>query len=169
MKYPAISITLAAYIFVASCDVQSGITQKSLEKYQPTPTPERIAQPTEEPIDPADILNVDVSVDGPILSVNTESDKKNLNCDKYNRVTINASDQEVTIKGGCSKIVVNGRGNRITAEGATEFVSYGQNNTIQYKKYVSGKRPIITDSNGTNTVSKVDTSKTKQGPAKSKP
>lgn len=168
MKYPAITITVAACMFFASCDVQSGITQKSLEKYQPTPTPERIAKPTEAPIDPADVMNVDVSVNGPILSVNAETDKKNLNCDKYNRVTINASEQEITIKGGCSKIVVNGRGNRITADGATEFVTYGQNNTIQYSKYVSGKRPILTDSNGTNTVSKVDAAGSKPAPAKSK-
>ena len=168
MKYPLITIALVAALSVSSCDVQSGITQKSLEKYQPTPTPERIAQPSEQPIDPKDVMNIDVSVDGPILSVNAETDKKNLNCDKYNRVTINASDQEITIKGGCSKIVVNGRGNRIKAEGATEFVTYGQNNTIEYSKYVSGKRPVLTDSNGTNTVSKVDAAQSKPAPAKSK-
>ena len=168
MKYPAICITLSVSLFAASCSLQSGITQKSLEKYQPTPTPERIAPPTEEPIDPADVMNVDVSVDGPTLSVNAETDKKSLNCDKYNRVTINASDQEITIKGGCSRIVVNGRGNRVAAEAATEIVAYGQNNTIEYSKFVSGKRPIVTDSNGTNTISKVETPNTKATPSRSK-
>jgi hypothetical protein len=147
-------VTLSLCLLFAGCDVQSGITQKSLEKYQPTPTPERIAQ-AEEPIDPADVLNIDITAEGPTLSVNTETDKKNLNCDKYNRVTINASGQEVKITGGCSKIVVNGRGNQIAAVGATEIVAYGQNNTIEYSKYVSGKKPLITDSNGTNTITKV--------------
>ena len=155
MKYAALTTAFAFCIFVSGCDVQSGITQKSLEKYQPTPTPERIATPPEEPIDPADVLNVDVTLDGPTLSVNKETDKKNLNCDKYNRVTINADDQKVKITGGCSKIVVNGRGNQIDAAGSTEIIAYGQNNTINYTKYVSGKKPLITDTSGTNTITKV--------------
>ena len=155
MKYAALTTAFALCIFVTGCDVQSGITQKSLEKYQPTPTPERIATPPEEPIDPADVLNVDVTLDGPTLSVNQDTDKKNLNCDKYNRVTVNASDQKVKITGACSKIVVNGRGNEIDAAGATEIIAYGQNNTIRYTKFVSGKRPTITDTSGTNTIEKV--------------
>lgn len=158
MNNPALQLTLAAVLFAASCDVQSGITQKSLEKYQPTPTPEKIVA-AEEPIDPADVVNVDITAEGPILSVNRETDRKNLNCDKYNRVTINVSDQQIKIAGACSKIVVNGRGNRITALGATEVITYGQNNSIEYSKYVSGKRPLITDSNGTNTVTRVATPK----------
>ena len=155
MKYAALTMAFALCIFVWGCDVQSGITQKSLEKYQPTPTPEKIATPAEEPIDPADVLNVDVTLDGPTLSVNKETDKKNLNCDKYNRVTVNADNQKVKISGGCSKIVVNGRGNQIDAVGATEIIAYGQNNTINYTKYVSGKKPILTDTSGTNTITKV--------------
>lgn len=161
-------ISIAACLFAASCNVQSGITQKSLEKYQPTPTPEKIVLPTEEPIDPADVMNVDISVDGPTLSVNSETDKKTLNCEKYNRVTINASDQDVTIKGGCSRIVVNGSGNRVSAEGATEIVAYGQDNKIEYTKYVTGKRPNITDSNGTNSITKVKASEAKSAPSRSK-
>lgn len=154
MKDFVVKVLFAGILFVAGCDVQSEITKKSLEKYQPTPTPEKIVI-AEEPIDPADALNVDVTADGPTLSVNKESDKKTLNCDKYNRVTINADEQEVIIKGGCSRIVVNGRGNRISAVASTEFITYGQNNTIEYTKYLSGKRPMVTDSNGTNTVTKV--------------
>ena len=161
-------VTLATCLFAASCNVQSGITQKSLEKYQPTPTTEKIVLPPEEPIDPADVLNIDVTVQGPTLSVNRETDKKNLNCDKYNRVTINASEQEITIKGGCSRIVVNGGANRIKAEGSTEIFTYGQNNTVEYSKYVSGKKPLINDSNGTNTISKVAPADPKTSPANSK-
>ena len=155
MKYAALTTAFTFCMFVSGCDVQSGITQKSLEKYQPTPTPEKIATPPEEPIDPADVLNVDITLDGPTLSVNQVTDKKNLNCDKYNRVTVNADDQKVKITGGCSKIVVNGRGNQIDAAGATEIIAYGQNNTINYTKYISGKKPLITDTSGTNTITKV--------------
>ena len=149
-------ISLAACLFAASCSVQSGITQDSLEKYKPTPTPEKIIQPTEEPIDPADVVNVDTAAQGPTLSVNRETDKTNLNCDKYNRVTINASGMEVKITGACSRIMVNGRQNRITAVAATEITTFGRDNTVEYSKFVNGKRPVITDSSGTNTISKVE-------------
>lgn len=155
MKYAAITTALSLSLFLIGCDVQSGITQKSLEKYQPTPTPEKIATPPEEPIDPADVLNADITLDGPTLSVNRETDKKNLNCDKYNRVTVNADEQKVKIIGACSKIVVNGRGNEIEAVGATEIIAYGQNNAITYSKFVLGKKPLVTDTSGTNTVTKV--------------
>ena len=155
MKYATITAALSLSLLITGCELQSGITQKSLEKYQPTPTPEKIATPPEEPIDPADVLNADITLDGATLSVNRESDKKNLNCDKYNRVTVNADEQKVKITGACSKIVVNGRGNEIEAIGATEIIAYGQNNTITYTKYVTGKKPIITDTSGTNMISKV--------------
>ena len=168
MKYAALTTAFALCICLTGCDVQSGITQKSLEKYQPTPTPERIATPEEEPIDPADVLNVDVTLDGPTLSVNQETDKKNLNCDKYNRVTVNADEQKVKIAGGCRRIVVNGRGNEIDATGATEIITYGQNNTIRYTKYVSGKKPMITDTSGTNTIEKVTTDDKAKAPTGAK-
>ena len=160
-------ISLAACLFAASCNVQSGITQDSLEKYKPTPTPERIAQPTEEPIDPAEIVNVDTSAPGPTLSVNRETDKANLNCDKYNRVTINASSMEVNITGACSRIVVNGRQNRVTAVAATEITTFGRDNTVEYSKYVNGKKPVIADSSGTNTISRVEAADSKAAPANS--
>lgn len=168
MKHATITAALLLSLFMTGCDVQSGITQKSLEKYQPTPTPEKIATPPEEPIDPADVLNADITLDGPTLSVNRETDKKNLNCDKYNRVTVNADEQKVKITGACSKIVVNGRGNQIEAVGATEIISYGQNNTITYTKYVSGKRPLITDTSGTNTIMKVASTGSNANPANPK-
>ena len=168
MKYATITAALSLSLFITGCELQSGITQKSLEKYQPTPTPEKIATAPEEPIDPADVLNADITLDGPTLSVNRETDKKDLNCDKYNRVTVNADEQKVKITGACSKIVVNGRGNHVSVEGSTEIVTYGQNNTVEYSKYVSGKKPIITDSNGTNTITKVASTGANTKPAKDK-
>jgi hypothetical protein len=167
MKY-AVLLTLSVTLFSASCNVQSGITQKSLENYQPTPTPEKIARPTEEPIDPAHVVNADTSTEGPNLSVNRETDKTNINCNKYNRVTINASGLEVKIVGACSRIMVNGRQNRITAVAATEITAFGQNNTIEYTKYLNGKKPVITDSSGTNTISKVEAADPKAAPANTK-
>ena len=167
MKYQVLPTALTLGIFFAGCDVQSDITKKSLEKYQPTPTPERIVT-SEEPIDPADVLEVDTSANGPTLSVNTPKDKKDLNCNKFNRVMINADDQEIKVKGGCSRIMVNGRGNRITVVAAAEIVTYGQNNTIEYSKYISGKRPVVTDSNGTNTVTQVASADADAKPADKK-
>ena len=69
-------------------------------------------------------------------------------------LSVNADEQKVKIAGGCRRIVVNGRGNEIDAVGATEIIAYGQNNTIRYTKYVSGKKPMITDTSGTNTIEK---------------
>lgn len=153
MKRFALQITLAAAIFVAGCEVQSGITQKSVEKYQPTPTPERIV-PVEEKIDPADVVNADSSAVGPTLFVNEDSQKKTLNCNKYNRVMINGDANEVKINGVCGEVMVNGHRNKISAVAAAEIKTYGSQNVLEYSKYVNGKKPVVTDSSGTNTISK---------------
>ena len=46
-------------------------------------------------------------------------------------------------------------GNEIEAVGATEIITYGQNNAITYSKFVLGKKPLVTDTSGTNTITKV--------------
>ena len=161
MKNLALLIALTICFYTAGCEVQSDITKKSLEKYQPTPTPEKIVI-VEEPIDPADIITADVSMDGPMISVSRTTDKKKLNCDKYNQVMINGSGHEVEIKGACSQIMVNGDSNQITAVASTEIVTNGSGNTVEYSKYVNGKKPIVTDnSKGGNFISKTAPAKEK--------
>lgn len=161
MKNFALLIALAICFYTAACEVQSDITKKSLEKYQPTPTPEKIVV-AEEPIDPADIITADVSTDGPMITVSRTTDKKKLNCDKYNQVMINGSGHKVEIKGACRQIMVNGDRNQVTAVAATEIITNGSGNTVEYSKYVNGKKPIATDnSKGNNSISKTEAAEAK--------
>lgn len=135
---------------LTSCDVQSGITKKSVEKFGPTPAPSISPTPAQEPIDPADVIQVDTTLQGPLLTVNTQADKKNLVCDKYNRVMVNGGDKVVTVKGVCSQIMINGDRNDVTAEAAMEIVFNGTENKVRYSRYGNGQRPTVTDNKGGN-------------------
>ena len=150
MKKLVLIIMLTAVI---GCDIQSGIAKKSVEKYMPTPTPTVQPTPPEEPIDPADVIIVDTSQQGPLISVNGPDVTKPYNCNRYNRVMINVSQKKVTIKGACSQVMVNGDGNEIAAEATMEFVFNGSGNNATYTKFANGKRPRVTD-NGGNLVEK---------------
>lgn len=167
MKNLALLTAIAVSLCVAGCDVQSGITQKSLEKYQPTPTPEKIVQ-AEAPIDPADVINADTAAEGPAITVFDDKAKKTINCNKYNKVRVNSDGNELKITGACSQIMVNGTQNTIVAAGAAEIVTYGRNNTISYSKYVNGKKPVVTDTSGTNTIEKVAAEANTKAPAGTK-
>lgn len=135
---------------LASCDVQSGITKKSVEKYGPTPTPSISPTPELPPIDPADVVQVNTSVQGPTISVNDRSEKNRITCDKYNRIMVNSDGAMITIKGACSKVLINGDRNQVTAEAAAEIVFNGSGNTLRYSRYANGKRPLVTDNRGDN-------------------
>ena len=151
----ALAVTVG-YVFSA-CDVQSGMSKQSVEKFVGTPTPTLAPTPFEPPIDPADVVTVDTSMQGPTLSVNTARDKKDLVCDKYNRVMLNGGDKVVTIKGVCSQIMLNGNNNDVTAEAVMEIVFNGGENKVRYSRYGNGQRPAITDNNkGANLVEKVN-------------
>ena len=154
MKIAFILIIVAVSISV-SCDVQSGMSKKGVEKFIDTPTPSVSPKPSEAPIDPADIVQVDTSVTGPTISVNTKSDKKDLVCDKYNRVMLNGGEKVVTVKGVCSQIMMNGNNNDVTADAVMEIVFNGSGNKIRYSRYGNGKRPVITDNSGGNVAEKV--------------
>lgn len=150
MKKLVLIVMLSA---LCGCDIQSGIAKKSVEKYMPTPTPTVVPTPPEEPIDPADIVNVDTSQQDPLISVNGPEVTKPFNCNRYNRLMVNVSNKKVTIRGACSQIMVNGDGNEIAAEGTMEFVFNGSGNKATYSKFPNGKRPRVTD-NGGNLVEK---------------
>lgn len=157
MKKLLLILTLVSMPFVISCDPQSGITKKSLEKFGPTPTPSVEPTPVEEPIDPADVVQADTAQDGKALVVNLPSDRKTLNCDKYNPVMVNSRDEKISLKGACRQLTVNGNGNEITADGIAEVVFNGEDNKVTYTKYVNGKRPSVRDNKGSNTVEKAAT------------
>lgn len=157
MKNFTLYTTLVICAFVCACDVQSGITKKSVEKYAPTPTPETKVV-AEEPIDPADVIAVDTTAPGPQISINrAEEAKKIVNCDKYNRVMINGGAREVNIKGACSQVMINGHKNNVTIVASTEIILNGHENSVQYSKYANGKKPLIKDNGNGNIILKADT------------
>ena len=158
MKISLITFVIISIAIVASCDVQSGITKQSVEKYGPTPTPSISPTPVEPPIDPADVVQVDTSLQGPSLTVNDPKDKMNLVCNKYNRVMVNGGDKVVTVKGACSQIMLNGDRNDVTAEAVMEIIFNGTENKVRYSRYGNGKRPIVTDNKGGNVSEKVSAS-----------
>ncbi|MBL8125466.1 MAG: DUF3060 domain-containing protein [Pyrinomonadaceae bacterium] len=156
MKTFALLTALTICFYTTGCEVQSDITKKSLEKFQPTPTPEKVPV-VEEPIDPADVVTADTAVQGPQIFISRATDKKKINCDKYNRVMVNGNDHVVEIKGACSQLMVNGNNNQVTLNAASEIITNGTSNTVQYSKYVNGKKPTITDNSRVNTITKSDT------------
>jgi uncharacterized Zn-binding protein involved in type VI secretion len=140
-------------LFLVACDVQSGIASKSVEKYVPTPTPEKSVEVVEK-IDTADIDTVDTATQGDQISINPSDSKANVDCKKYNRVIINGDAKTFVIKGACQQILVNGDRNKITTVAFSEIVLNGYDNIVEYSKYVNGKQPVITDNGKTNTISK---------------
>ncbi|MEQ1765278.1 MAG: DUF3060 domain-containing protein, partial [Pyrinomonadaceae bacterium] len=132
---------------------QSEIAKKSVEGLKSSPTPARVQQ-TPEPVDPADVVAADTTKQGATLFANEDGGKKKLDCKEYNRVMINGSRNEVAITGVCSQIMVNGHGNKVAAVAAAEILTYGGQNEVTYSKFANGNRPTVTDSAGSNIVSK---------------
>jgi len=141
------------------CNAESEVSKGNASGNQATPTPERLVRVGDK-VDPSDVVQAEISEPGPTLLVSEETDKKNLKCDKYNRVMINSSDNKITISGACSQIMVNGHRNQISAVGAAEITTYGSENTVEYSKFVNGKKPVITDTSGSNTINKINSSQT---------
>ncbi len=153
MKTTAHYFAVIFALALIGCDVQSGMTKKGLEKYNPSPTP-TINLPTPEPIDPADVVTVDTSLQGPTVNINKPDEARKAKCGKYNRVAINTDGQEVKIDGVCSQVMINGDGNNVTVTAVSEVVINGTGNSVKFSKYVNGKHPIVTDNTGGSTVSK---------------
>ena len=161
MKNLFIVLAVMSISMLASCDVQSGMSKKGVEKYVSTPTPSISSTPTEEPIDPADVVQVDTSVSGPSIFVNAATDKMNVVCNKYNPLMVNGSPKVVTVKGACRQIMLNGNGHDITAEAVSEIVFNGTDNKVRYSRYANGKRPVVKDNGSGNLSEKVTASATK--------
>lgn len=155
MKIVLTFVTVILFATLVSCDVQSGITKKSVEEYQPTPLP--VVSPTPElaPIDPADVVEVDIAQQGDLISLNEPKMKKTVTCDKYNQVMLNDSDGVITIKGACRQIMINGNRNDVTAEAVMGIVFNGEENKVKYSRYANGKRPVVTNNKSGNTTEKI--------------
>lgn len=155
MKLFAISLLVGTALFIAGCDVQSGITKKSVEKFEPTPTPAKTVEVVEQ-IDPAESVKADTNIDGPKINLNPSDEKTSVDCTKFNRVAINGDRKEIKIKGVCKQVMINGDENKIEAVALTEVVFNGSGNTLQFVKYTNGKKPLTQDNGGGNTVEKID-------------
>lgn len=156
MRNFIISLALVSVSLAVSCDVQSGITKKSVEEFQPTPTP--VVAPVLEhpPVNPAEVVQVDATLQGDIISVNKDGEKKTIACDKYNQVMINSSETVVTITGGCRQLMINGNDNDVTAEAVMTVFFNGERNKFKYAKYGNGKRPVVTNNKLGNSIEKID-------------
>lgn len=140
---------------LASCDLRSEIAKNNMEKYVATPTPPISPTPTIEPVDPADVVAVDTSLQGDTISIAGDKQNKTAACTKFNRVAVNGDDSVVTIKGVCRQIMINGDKNKITADAAMEFVLNGSQNTVRYSRFPNGKRPSVIENRAGNIIEKV--------------
>ena len=156
MKVLFTIIAAASIALFASCEAQSGIAKKSVEEYDPTPTPTISPAPTEAPVDPADVVTVDTALQGERITVDGPNEKKSVACTKYNRVMVNSNDNVVTIKGACKQIMINGNRNDVTAEALAEIVVNGSENNVKYSRFANGKRPTIKENRSGNIIEKVD-------------
>lgn len=146
-----------AIAILASCDVRSGIAKKNMEKYTLTPTqiPGILPTPAGTPIAPADIVEVDVNLDGDLIPINGYGQNKTTACTKFNRVMVNGDANKVTIKGVCRQIMINGDKNEITADAAMEFVFNGSENIVRYSRFPNGKRPSVIENRAGNIVERI--------------
>lgn len=155
---------LLAIATLIGCDLRSETAKREMEKYTSSPTPAIVASPTKTPVDPKDVLEVDTSMEGDTIHFNGEDPKKTVGCTKYNRVLINGDKYTLLIKGGCRQVMINGDGNDITAEAATEFVFNGSENNVEYSRFVNGKQPNIVENKDGNTIEHVPTDASKGTP-----
>ena len=155
MKLLLTTVITVSIAMIASCDMRSGTAKEEMEKFSGSPIPTITPTATPTPIDPADIVQADTSVEGDVLSVNGQAQKTTLKCDKFNRVMINSGASTITITGACGQIMVNGNGNQITADAASEFVFNGSDNSLKYARFVNGKQPLVTDNRSANNIEKI--------------
>ena len=159
MRISIILCSLMLVVSFAGCDMRSGTAKEEMEKFSGTPTPARTPVPAEIPVDPADVIRVETDVPGETVSVYGADLKKSVVCSKFNRVMVNGNRNVVTVKGACQRIMVNGDGNEVISDATLEFVLNGNKNTVNYSRFVNGKRPIVNDNGDENIIEKTSASK----------
>jgi len=140
---------------LASCDFRSGIAKEEMERWNPTPTSSASPTPTATPIEPAEFVEVDTSVEGDLVSANGYKQNTKTACTQYNRLLINGSDGTVTVSGVCRQIVINGDRNKITANAAMQLVLNGSDNIVKYLRYPNGKKPSVVENRPDNIIEKI--------------
>ena len=140
---------------LASCDMRSEIAKKEMEKYELAPTPTIAPPPAGTPIEPVDIVEIDISQQGDPISIDGDKQNKSAACTKYNRLMVNGDDSTITVRGACSQIMINGDRNKIKTDAAMEFVLNGSENIVKYSRFANGKQPSVIDNRGVNEIEKV--------------
>jgi hypothetical protein len=161
-------IALVAMGALYTFDYRSGTAKAEMDKFSGTPTPSITPTPEATPIDPADIVQVDTSIESNTLTVNGHIQKQTVNCTKYDRVYVNGSGTTAMITGACRQIMVNGDKDQITADAVTEFVFNGTGNSVTYSRFVNGKVPSIVENMSGNDVAKLSFSAAQKDQPKSK-
>ena len=162
--------TLLTFCFVTwisiltSCDLRSGIAKREMEKYELAPTPTIAPPATGTPVNPGDIVEVDINQEGDPIAIDGNNQNKTTACTKFNRHTVNGNDSVVTIKGACRQIMINGDRNKITAYAAKEFVLNGSENIVKYSRFSNGILPTVVDNRGGNVIEKVSAQVTTNQP-----
>ncbi len=139
---------------IAACDLRSETAKREMENFSGTPTPSISPTPNEVPIDPADVVQVDTSLEGKAIGVYGDGIKRTIACTQLNRVMVNGNRSVISIKGACRQIMINGDGNQITSDAVMEFVINGGENTVKYSRYVNGKRPVVKENAAGNDIKK---------------
>ena len=143
-------------LFIASCDLRSGTAKEEMEKFNgPANTPAVQPAPTDEPVDPADIVDVDSEQQGDRITVDGYAKRQKVTCAKFNHVAVDGERNEVNIKGPCCQLIVNGDNNMVKMDAAYEIILNGEHIRVEYSRYANGKRPIVTDNGDDNVVEKV--------------
>lgn len=140
---------------LASCDMRSGIAKQEMEKFEAAPTQTIPPSSTGTPINPADIVEVDINLEGDAISIDGHRQNKTTACTKFNRLIVNGDDSVFTIKGVCRRITINGDRNKITTEAAMEFVFNGSENVVKYSRYPNGKQPSVIQNQSGNIIEKI--------------
>lgn len=144
-------------VVLSSCDLRSGTAKKEMERWESSPAPPPAAAPAPEgpPIELADIVAVDTTVLGEIVTVNGHDQKTSAVCSKLDQVMVNGNKNVVTVTGACRQIMINGDNNQITADAAIEFVFNGSANVLRHSRFVNGKRPIVKENQQGNVIEKI--------------
>jgi hypothetical protein len=126
-----------------------------MEKFNgPSGTPVAQPAPTDEPVEPADIVEVDSDQQGDRITVNGYAKRQKVTCAKFNHVAVDGERNEVNIKGPCWQLIVNGDNNTVNMDAACEIILNGEHIRVEYSRYANGKRPIVTDNGDNNAVEK---------------
>lgn len=146
---------VSSIVILVSCDLRSETAKKEMEKFESPPTPAVLLSPTPTPADPADIINIDTSVEGDLISANGHGQISKQACTKFNRLLVNGDDGIVTVSGVCRQIMINGDRNKITADAVMEFVLNGSDNIVKYSRFLNGKQPSVIENRPGNIIEKI--------------